>query len=661
MSLMSLLLFTLATVASSGVEPEAAPTLEPPAIEAPAPEPVRALQPTYIEEGDDAFLKLWPHRWDYIQAEHPQPGERPEWSTNSKHPLSDRLIDQGSYLYGVRIGPQTNYCLIDIDITSAYHPRQDPFALQRLQEALEPLGLVRAITCTSSDSKGIHLYFPFSEAQPSWKIAAAVTTLLENQGYKPAPGQLEIFPQLKPYLPGGSPTLYNGHRLPMQAGSYLLNEVLEPIRSSRERFTSQWQLAQAQNDLSAATLEQLLKQCRRVRHRLTASADKFLNDLNAEIEVGWSGAGQTNQLLGRIAMRSYVFGHILYAEAPLKGQALVDDIVTIARALPGYADYCDHQDKIEERAAEWARCVQRSPKYYPYSQSNSINEPASESSGESENERRAREARARLCAALAELEERSELPAGATARARALSSYGISLGTLYKHKELWHPNRLQAEGTRELQAILGADGQRLRLSVVGIELRADGGKKLVQIAVPDAPRSQSGTAAALEEGGFGGETPSETSEVEGNGTRAGSSGSDERNARGSTINGSPHVQRNDSTPLLGVSCAQEEERWEQLSVAFEGESQEELNGGAISVSEHEREGVPELSDEPLDLSEVLVQIQLQQRRLGWSAAEIARQLQAKFGKSSPRRLDDLELVEWLQYLQGEVVCEVPDG
>lgn len=41
----------------------------------------------------------------------------------------------------------------------------------------------------------------------------------------------------------------------------------------------------------------------------------------------------------RIAMRSYIFGHVLYAEAPLTGTALVEDIARIARSLPGYADW----------------------------------------------------------------------------------------------------------------------------------------------------------------------------------------------------------------------------------------------------------------------------------------------------------------------------------
>lgn len=31
-----------------------------------------------VPEGADAFLALWPHRFDFIYAEHPDPGERPD-------------------------------------------------------------------------------------------------------------------------------------------------------------------------------------------------------------------------------------------------------------------------------------------------------------------------------------------------------------------------------------------------------------------------------------------------------------------------------------------------------------------------------------------------------------------------------------------------------
>jgi len=48
-----------------------------------------------------------------------------------------------------------------IDKGSAYHPTRDRFAWRRLVAALEVLGLVQAVVCTSSYSGGLHLYFPF--------------------------------------------------------------------------------------------------------------------------------------------------------------------------------------------------------------------------------------------------------------------------------------------------------------------------------------------------------------------------------------------------------------------------------------------------------------------------------------------------------------------
>lgn len=141
-----------------------------------------------IREWDDEFLSLFPHRFDYIWAEHPNPNAQVDWKTESRHPLADRLIQQSAYLYGVRFGAETKYCLIDIDAGSTYHPKHDPLAIFRITAALEPLGLVGYMTCTSSYSKGLHLYFPFQQAQSSWQLAIALTCLLENAGFKLQPG-----------------------------------------------------------------------------------------------------------------------------------------------------------------------------------------------------------------------------------------------------------------------------------------------------------------------------------------------------------------------------------------------------------------------------------------------------------------------------------------
>jgi len=115
----------------------------------------------FVPEWADDFLALFPHRGSFLWALHPDPGERPQWHTEERHLLSDRLILQGAYLYGVRFGKATNYLMLDIDATSAYHPSRDPFAIGRILEALEPLGLYKPVAVSSSYSDGIHLYFPF--------------------------------------------------------------------------------------------------------------------------------------------------------------------------------------------------------------------------------------------------------------------------------------------------------------------------------------------------------------------------------------------------------------------------------------------------------------------------------------------------------------------
>lgn len=371
------------------------------------------------------------------------------WKTETRHPLSDRLIHQGAYLYGVRFGTETCYCLLDIDVKSAYHPRQDPLAISRLVAALERLGLVSYLACTSSYSGGLHLYFPFQIAQSSWQLAIGLACLLENAGFRLQPGQLEVFPNPRPYHPDGTISLFNAHRLPLQIGSYLLNDELQPIWSDPQTFVRRWCFAEERNDVNSTLLKQILKQAKRRHLGISGKAEKFINDLNAEIEVGWTGCGQTNRLLGRITMRAYIFQPLLSGGEPLEGQALVDEVVRTARSLPGYREWCRHQHEIEHRAAEWVRCIENSHYFHYGDRSHKLKpeviNPELNLAVEqlpSWNQRQSASARERIRCAIADLLEHDRLPARATARFQALLSYGIGGGSLYRHRDLWHPNYL---------------------------------------------------------------------------------------------------------------------------------------------------------------------------------------------------------------------------
>lgn len=348
--------------------------------------------------------------------------------------------------------------MLDIDITSPYHPQRDSFAVSRLMAALEPLELVRAVICTSSDSGGLHLYFPFTQALPSWKIARVMAYTLQQAGFKLYPGQLELFPNPKAYNRAGKPTLYHAHRLPLQIGSYLLNADLQPIWSSSDTFVRQWHSARQANTLETKTLARYLKQTWQGFQPISGGAKKFIQDLNAEIEAGWSSYGQTNRLLGRIAMRTYIFHHILHGGEPLTGQALVAQIVAVAQSLPGYKEWCQHQHEIVQRAADWARSVEKSH-YFHYGLHYELhykdaatklgleNAPKSRSDW---NQQQFDQTRNKIRSAVSEMQKLDQFPDRVTERFNKLTKvYGIGGSSLYRHPDLWHPKEFKVSNAAQ--------------------------------------------------------------------------------------------------------------------------------------------------------------------------------------------------------------------
>ena len=320
--------------------------------------------PSAIEE---EFLALWPHRFDFLHAPFPDyPNHSPTWATERRYPLQDRRILAKEYLYGVRFGPQTSYIMLDIDRSSFYHPANDPLAIDRIKEVLEPIGLQHCIIVTSSYREGLHIYFPFDRPQKSWFISQVVTHLLDISGFVLQSGQLEIFPNPREYAPRLS--LYHGHRLPLQIGSYMLNGDFQPIHSSQGAFVQAWRCAERHNDLNPRQLKRIHKARQRRYSKLLQSrgASSFLADLEAQIENGWTGRGQTNAILSVISRIGYIFHHAIYGGEPLQGEDLARYIVKIAKSLPGYRDYCGHQHEIFKRATHWARVIEACPRYYPY-------------------------------------------------------------------------------------------------------------------------------------------------------------------------------------------------------------------------------------------------------------------------------------------------------
>ena len=396
------------------------------------------------------------NRWDFIYAPVPDPNQpkqkvldwqtehlksKPEWKTERRYPMKSRVLyhrwADPSEILGVRFDHTTEYGLLDIDIDSAYHPKQNPSAITELQIALETIGITRTLLVRSSWSDGLHLYFPLNGAVNTFNLAVGVKFCLETQGFEVKEGQLEIFPNDKSY---GVVTkiLYKGHRLPLQpeTGSWLLDDDLQAVSNQLSDLFRVWDTASIGQDMAELNSALLIARQNRLtkpRRRLN-NVEVWRRDLELLIAEGWTGAHQTNHLLKQIGCYGVVFEE-------LSGDALIKYIRETATAAPGYTRWCDHQRQIELRARSWARAVE---KYYWPLGTHAKSRPTSKVVPF--NQQRSKTAQEEIQTAISILEDGNRLPETITARAQAISELaGTSLGTLYRHKGLWHPKHQKSE------------------------------------------------------------------------------------------------------------------------------------------------------------------------------------------------------------------------
>jgi hypothetical protein len=379
---------------------------------------------------------IFTHGWKWLEA--PNECNGTDWKTVEKYPLKPRVLwsrhqDAGKII-GVRFGSSTNYALLDIDEHSPYLE-----LLPQIEMALETIGIVRTIPLRSSWSGGIHLYIPLPQKYPTFSVACAVQQCLEAQGFAIAPGQLEVFPNVKEYGRCwlGEFTEYNGHRLPLQpaTGSCLLDSSYQPMGTDLAVFFALWDNAVAMND--PADISEALSIARTNRRRrgrkATGPAQEWREDLEAIIREGWTGRGQTNRLLKEIATYGRVFER-------LSGIDLQVYVLQTATKAPGYERWCNHQHEIGRRCDAWAMAVEKY--YWPLG-----DEPLRERKPFKDIcAQRAADARARIKEAMTWFRF-DDL--GIKELAIAICDHArCSLQTLYKNCDVWHP-----EGQKRSQRV----------------------------------------------------------------------------------------------------------------------------------------------------------------------------------------------------------------
>ncbi|MGB5594982.1 MAG: hypothetical protein WBM62_13220, partial [Crocosphaera sp.] len=321
------------------------------------------IDPTELEQRDRFCDLLEFHPWDFIERY-----SNENWYTVKNYYLSKekfwyKYTDQ-EIILGVRFGEYTKYALIDIDIKSAVHPYQSLEKLRKLIHALYDLGLKDNIKLRSSPTLGIHCYFFFDEPVKSYNLACSMRRVIEEAGLEIKPGQIEIFPNTKQYANAGEGySLYNGHRLPLQQGSYILDhENFEPISDSLDDFIACGSSSAKANDTSiikqrAAEDYQWFKDKYRGGMKRKQHND-WIENILRRIAEGWTAFGQTNDLLLTIANYGVV-------KLKLKYRELVQYLFHTATSAPNYAQYCQHQHEIEARCRDVAKAARKYWSKYP--------------------------------------------------------------------------------------------------------------------------------------------------------------------------------------------------------------------------------------------------------------------------------------------------------
>ena len=403
--------------------------------------------------------------WKPITADLPDDATaKPQWCTQTKYPIRPRVLwslwQDANTLVGVRFGHTTSYALIDLDAGSLYCSAE---GVTDIRAALETIGITRTLLLRSSWSGGLHLYLPLPEAVPTFDLAVTLKECLKAQGIPLAAGQVEIFPNVKAF--GVSIFVeYNAHRLPLQpgSGSCQLDDDLNPIASNLTRFLWQWEQSAPQQDLEA--LRQALKigrdNHRKRPKRKIRPVESWRLDLETELAEGWNDHGQTNHLLKTIACYGRVF-------EGLGGEALIEYVHRIAITRPGYEQYCGHQADILRRCQTWARAAEHY--YWPLGTEPTRDSRALPNEATPFNQQRADEAKCRIQRAIAHLSQLKLLPEQITARAKEIAQVAhVSLQTLYKHLNLWHPAhqlpRAEEEGVMPSKSGISADSPTLPLS-----------------------------------------------------------------------------------------------------------------------------------------------------------------------------------------------------
>ena len=394
----------------------------------------KGLEPkslTTTELTAQTFANFFPYAWNFIYAKNIDRTSKPEWKTETRYPITGRRLydywTDNETLIGVRFGNQTEYALLDIDKGSPYHPNNNHEKFKTVLQALEEIGLVRTLIVQSSHSEGLHIYYPLWQEVSSFGIACAIKASLQKNNCEIAAGVIESFPNTKKY-----DSEYNGHRLPLQTGSYLLDNDLQIIGRDLNQFVETWLTIQEQQDIDLLKQAIAEAQANYQPPKDNRKPIQWREDLEKQIQAGWTGQGQSNQLLYLMGKYARVF---LGCE---EEESIAEYIIKTAKAVAGFIKFCGDIKRLEQKAKDIAKwCLKH---HFPWGSKKEAQTNIEGEDIENKKARKQAERLERIKKMIIELDKTGEMPTTIRGMAQAIAKAAkVSVETLYENKQLWHP------------------------------------------------------------------------------------------------------------------------------------------------------------------------------------------------------------------------------
>ena len=302
------------------------------------------------------------------------PKDKKTWKMTPSH--LEMLMRDRDLIVAMSFSPMTSFVAIDIDKGSAYHPFNGGND-QSLVRTMAAIGLEHYVRIVSSSSGGLHYYFPFPYECKSFVVAQTVTTHLERCGINVAPGQCEVFPNVKSYR-----SIYKILRLPLQTGSQLVDHEFS---MGKDLISAEWEtfMRAMSEAASFQDFEKFTKALERkgfppvtvIKHRARTKEEKKeyyrsrqlkfkqaqsggtaedqpgkLRQAMERLGSGWSGPGQSNGLLMDL-------GFVGRCAHDHRGGSLARYIQDMAVKLDGYEQFASADTKKRVANGSWPKAI----------------------------------------------------------------------------------------------------------------------------------------------------------------------------------------------------------------------------------------------------------------------------------------------------------------